>query len=462
MEQGVDRLAKSAVPAGVDPATAGPRAPEPFGPLRRSVSAVLLLAFAVVTARSPGGLPHPGLEWPLMAIDVALPLWWSRMREVPPTWSLVTFTVVMAALLGAQPRAGGLMVLSLVGTALGILRLPDGRALAFGGAVATLALFAAIRERLQLGSVQGLVDMVVAYSVGFGALISSRQRTRHHWETERLLADLAEEHRRLGAAHARLAEHARSVAELAASEERGRIAREIHDVLAHALTAIIVQAEAASVRLRTDPPAASEQIQSLAALARGALQEARLSVAAIRANPGAAGMDVLRRLCADAERWSGMRCAFTVRGAQQPLPAPVAHAAYRILQEALTNAHRHGRAAEVEVSLAFGPGALTLTVDNDLPQPEGMAQSAAEGAGEPEAGPEIGPVATAPFDAPAQEGSAPAVERVGALPGSGLRGMRERAEGLGGHLRAGRAPGGGFRVAAVLPLPAVPASEASA
>lgn len=425
-------LAQAAAPGGGADASGtvghGP-APNPRPARPGSLSAVLLLAFALGTALTARDMAHPALGWPLVGAVVLLALWWSRTRADPPTWSLWAFAAAMAGLFAVEPRPGPLMALSLVGTAIGVQRLPDRSAATFGGAVAALALLAGARERLQLGSSRGLVDMVVTYSVGFGGLVTWRQRTRHHRETERLLAELAEEHRRLEAAHARLAEHARNVAELAASEERGRIAREIHDLLAHALTAIIVQAEAATVRLRTDPPAAAQQIHSLAALARSALQEARLSVAAIRADPGAAGVDALRRLCAEAERWSGMRCTFSLRGGERPLPAPVAHAAYRILQEALTNARRHGRATRVEVALTFGADLLTLAVDNDLP---------GQGAETP------------PRDLGQSVGG---LQSAGAVPGSGLRGMRERAQSLGGSLEAG-ARAGGFHVCASLPLPA--------
>ena len=354
----------------------------------------------------------PPAQWPLVAIDAALTVWWARRREEPPTWSLVVAGVATAGLLALRPEIGAVLVLVLLTTGMAILRLPDRPAVILGAVSLGLMLLAGLRQRLQLGSDQGLISDVVGYSVAFGALISSRQRVRHQWETERLLAELAEEHRRLEEAHARLAAHARQVAELAASEERNRIAREIHDVLAHSLTAIIVQAEAATVRLRGGPEAAAEPVRTVAGLARAALQEARLSVAAIRADPGAAGAEALRRLCDDATRLGGIRCDLTTEGEEQALPAPVAHACYRILQEALTNARRHGQARSAEVCLMFADGRLTLTITDDG----------------------SGAASTSP------------------LPGSGLQGMRERALGVGGSVSAGPVAGGGFRVHAEFPL----------
>jgi signal transduction histidine kinase len=133
----------------------------------------------------------------------------------------------------------------------------------------------------------------------------------------------------------------------------------------------------------------------------------------VPADPGAGGLDALRRLCAEVTRLGDLRCDLEVRGPERPLPAPVAHAAYRILQEALTNARRHGGARRVSVECAFEEGAVALTVTDD-----------GRGGGE-----------------------------AAVVPGSGLRGMRERAARAGGRLEAGPVPGGaGFRVRAELPL----------
>ncbi len=441
-------------PGAVDSTARGVLAPARDGPAFRGtgpLARALLLLVGLITFATGGGRPGSPLQWPAVALVVGLPLWWARRSgrspAAPPTWALAAFLAAAAAVLVLQPKAGASVVLIVMGTSFGIQQLGDRPAVAFGASSLLLVLAASLRERLALGSDNGILTALVAYAVAFGALIASRQRQRRVAETERLLRELAAEHARLEEAHAALAQHARNVAALAASEERNRIAREIHDVLAHALTAMVVQAEAAAVRLRVDPGGAGEQVRAVADLARQALQEARLSVAAIRADPGAAGLDALRRLCDDAERWSGMRCVFTVEGPERPLPAAAALAAYRILQEALTNARRHGVARQVDVVVSFPSGGLVLAVADDGGAEQGAARDGSIGAtvrraaGDPEAG--------------MRAGSADAAGReAGPLPGSGLRGMRERAEALGGRLEARPTPGGpGFVVRAFLPLP---------
>lgn len=388
----------------------------------------MLLALGVFLAVGSGArVPPVGLL--AGGVVVALPMAWSWRRTPPPTWTLWAFLTAAGALLALAPRVADLVILILLGTLLATTRLPDRPALWFACASLALALAAGLWQWLTLGGSHNLTTAATAYAVGYGVSVIRRQRTRHQWETERLLENLAEEHRRLEAVHARLAAQTHDLARLAATEERNRIAREIHDVLAHALTAIIVQAEAAAVRLGTDPPTAADQVQTVAHLARQALQEARLSVSAIRAEPGTAGLDVLRRLCQDAGRWANLDCTFTVTGSERPLPAAVALAAYRILQESLTNARRHGQAGRVDVSVALASAHLTLTVVDGGP--------AGESGGTAQAAPSAGSGGTDP------------------VPGSGLRGMRERAEALGGSLEAGRGPDGhGFRVRAVLPLAA--------
>ena len=377
------------------------------GPLAAGL--LLLFGLAVLREAPPGH--RPAAQWPFVAALVALPLWWSRSDRSPPRWSLVALGLAASGLLLTQTSTAAAVVLILIGTAIAVMRLPDGPALAAAAASLALALLAGLRQRLEVGTTQGLVSALVSYSVAYGALAASRQRRRHLREMEGMLARLEAEHRQLEAAHARLAAEAEGAARLAAAEERNRIAREIHDVLAHALTVIIVQAEAAAVRLRADPAAAEAQVGALATLAREALQEARLAVAALRADPGTAGLDAVRRLCRDARRLGGLRCDLAVEGTQRPLPAPVALAAYRILQEALTNAHRHGHAQGVTVTVAFLPDGLRLTIVDD-------------------------------------GGGPPAADVV---PGSGLRGMAERAADLGGWCTAGALPSG-FAVRVWLPL----------
>jgi signal transduction histidine kinase len=215
------------------------------------VAAGAIVLFGVVVALTAGPGRLPPAAWALGAAAAALPFWWSSRRAPPPAWALGAFLAAGTGFLFLRQEVTGGVILLLVGTGLGVHRLPDREALLFGCASLALALLGALWQRLLLGSLAGFATVVPSYAVAAGFILAGRFRRRHLRETERLLADLEAEHRRLEEAHAALAEHARRVADLSAAEERNRIAAEIHDVLAHALTAIIVQAEAASVCLLT-------------------------------------------------------------------------------------------------------------------------------------------------------------------------------------------------------------------
>jgi signal transduction histidine kinase len=199
-----------------------------------------------------------------------------------------------------------------------------------------------------------------------------------------------------------------------AVEERLRIARELHDSLTHNISVIQVQAGVAVhlARKRGDEvPAALAAIQEASA---DAARELRATLSVLRREDGSDGSD-LGQLpgLVERARAAGLPVTVTVTGHERPLPPEVGQAAYRIVQEALTNVSRHAGQATASVQLRYGPGMLTVQVDDN-----------GNGA------------VTHP-----------------AAPGLGLIGMRERACSLGGRLDAGPQPGGGFRVCAELPLP---------
>jgi signal transduction histidine kinase len=210
-------------------------------------------------------------------------------------------------------------------------------------------------------------------------------------------------------------------------EERLRIAREIHDVVAHAMTAINVQAGVAAHLLERDPGQAHDALRNIKHTSGSALADLRSTLEVLR-DPSAAaplgppaGLGDIAELTAGV-RSAGVDVALTVDSAAD-VPAPVQSIAYRIVQEALTNIARHAGAAAAGVTVRRLPGAITVDVLDDGAGGTGQA-------------------------------GGPAV-------GNGIHGMRERAAALGGTLEAGPAQGGGWRVHARLPLSAPVPDEAA-
>ena len=221
----------------------------------------------------------------------------------------------------------------------------------------------------------------------------------------------------------RLAEEERAAeAGRVVAEERLRIARELHDTVAHSMATITVQAGSALHLLDSDAPAGGLRaaLSAIRETSKGALTEMRSVLGQLRrsepgdrqaARIGLARLEALRAAVTAA----GAPVTVTVEGDQRPLSAEADHSAYRILQESLTNVLRHaGPGAAAHVCLRYQPDGLTLTVTDD---------GAANGAS--------------------------AVLPAG---GHGIDGMRERAASVGGDLTAGPLPGGGFQVRAMLPV----------
>jgi len=209
-------------------------------------------------------------------------------------------------------------------------------------------------------------------------------------------------------------------------EERLRIARELHDVVAHTMSTINVQASAAATVLTERPDAAAEALQAIRTASKNGLRELRAILNVLRqaddADPTAPapGLAQLDALVAGASQ-AGLPTMLTVTGEAVPLPAGVDLAAYRIIQESLTNAIRDAGPASATVALAYHDGRLLIEV-------------ADTGRGGPAAGARDVGGAVAPHA------------------GHGLVGMRERAATAGGTLQAGPGSGGGFTVIATLPF----------
>ena len=210
----------------------------------------------------------------------------------------------------------------------------------------------------------------------------------------------------------------REEAERRASEERLQIAQELHDVLAHNISLISVQAGVGLHLIDEHPDQARAALAAIKEASREALGELRSVLDVLRRDGDAVPMVPTPRLAADLDGLvaraasAGVRVQVEVSGEARPLPPGVDRAAFRIAQEALTNVARHAGGANATVLVDYGGDALTLQIDDDGP---GNGSSAG--------------------------GS-----------GRGLTGMRERAAALGGRLDAGPRPGGGFRVRAWLPL----------
>jgi signal transduction histidine kinase len=214
---------------------------------------------------------------------------------------------------------------------------------------------------------------------------------------------------------ARANERALARAEVAAAAERSRIAREVHDLVAHSVSVMVVQAEAAEALLPTSPERTAESLRAVQSAGRQALGEMRRTVAALRSGDVAAAGQRLNSLpeLLDAVRSAGLSVSVVTDGDPAELPEEVDRSAYRVLQEALTNVLRHSDRTGATVRLSYAPDRVIVSVIDE---------------GRP-------------------------VRRL--LPGGhGLAGVRERVTALGGSVEAGPTHDGKHLVHATLPISA--------
>jgi signal transduction histidine kinase len=211
-------------------------------------------------------------------------------------------------------------------------------------------------------------------------------------------------------------------------EERLRIARELHDIVAHTMATISVQAGVAEHVLADNPAAAGDALRVIKAASKDGLRELRAILNVLRQAdegdptqpaPGLAQLDALIAGACNA----GLPTTLTQTGEPRLLPPAVDLAAYRIVQESLTNVIKHAGPARATVGLSYGGGALRIEVSDT--------------------------------------GSGPSALPLGGSSGHGIIGMRERASSVGGTLDAGPGPAGGYRVAAVLPADGSQAANAA-
>jgi signal transduction histidine kinase len=206
-----------------------------------------------------------------------------------------------------------------------------------------------------------------------------------------------------------------------ASEERMRIARDLHDVLAHNISVINVQANTALHLMDRQPERAREALTAINAVSKQALTELRSVLGVLRTagdDPPRApspGLAQLADLLSSAQA-AGLEVTLAHTGAERPLPAETDLAAYRIIQEALTNTARHSESRSAQVEVGYDASVVRIQVDDAGPARDGSGRN-----GQP------------------------------AAAGNGITGMAERAHALGGTLTAGPRPDGGYRVSASLP-----------
>ncbi|MFI8826431.1 sensor histidine kinase [Streptomyces sp. NPDC053431] len=347
----------------------------------------------------------------LVQAAMTIPFVVPRPPELEPaTWPAYGLTTLMVVPLVWRRRAPMAVLLAiLAASALYRLALEGpGQPLPYPGLVSvyTIAVLSSAWKRL----VTGLL-MLVAVPVSV-------------WLNTRSARELAFSLFVFGAAYAfgRLTDARQTAhrieAEQAASRERARIAREMHDILSHAVSLMIVQAEAGPLAVRAAPERAEAAFEAISATGRDAMVQLRRMLGLLRdegtsdaprdPQPGIGELPGL----VERVRGGGLDVRYTTEGAVRPLPAATGATVFRIVQEALTNVVRHARAGSVSVRLGYRKGEVEVRVTDD--------------------------------------GRGP---RPGGSGGHGLVGVRERAAAHGGTASAGPGPGGrGFELRAVLPL----------
>jgi signal transduction histidine kinase len=346
-----------------------------------------------------GGLSPQGV---LAAIAIAVPLLWRH--AAPQTVLALVVLGVFACMATLKP---GWTVVAVSAVAIYSVALYGDRlrTLATAGCIiaVTVAVMALFSDRglLSYDALTRLGILLIALTLGDAVRGRRAERAaaaEREAERERRASDDAD--RRL-------------------SDERLRIAQEVHDVVAHAMVAINVQAGVAAHVLHKRPGQAETALTEIKRVSGAALDDLRATLGVLRDESAAAPIHPTRVLSevpdlAAPLRAAGVRVDLDLDGPEERVPSPVGAAAYRIVQEALTNVLRHADASSAAVRVVIGARSVEIDVRND------------------------------------DVGSATASPPNGA--GTGLRGMAERAEALGGRIEAGRLPDGGWQVHAVLPL----------
>jgi signal transduction histidine kinase len=370
---------------------------------RRLMAPLVPVTFVAVVLTATRSHPGPGLHGKSLGVTIALAglvagalaaaalqgafrdAFRDGLRLMRPGWTWRSLVILALPLLSGavldwlQPEGTGIFALIVVAAA--AVRLVPGRA----SVIVLVLCLATPLVKLQL---IGVLALCAVYTMSV-----FRERVwQQEEQADQLLAEL---------------EDSRG-AELraAALSERQRLARDMHDVLAHSLSGLVLQLEGARLLVLADPadPRLAGTIDRAHELAKSGLDEARQAIGMLR-DDELPGPDALAGLAAAFEADTGVGCQFTVSGDGRELPAQARLALYRVTQEALTNVRKHARADRVEVQFSYRPGEVCLAIED--------------------------------------YGTAPPPVRAGS--GYGITGMRERAELLGGTLTAGPT-GSGFRI----------------
>jgi signal transduction histidine kinase len=381
----------------------------------RLVDGVLAAAFGILGLASALAVGRYGLV--LVALVLVIPLIFRR--DHPVAAFAIGITVgALQVLLDIQVNSIDLVILVLLYTLAAYGRRRDslaGLAVCLAGSVAAVARWApssqlSLAHWVMIGFIVFAGSSLIAWVLGD----SVRYRRAYYSSLE----DRA----------ARLERERDAQAQIAAAAERARIARELHDVIAHNVSVMVVQAVGASYALDSSPERARQALGAIASTGRQALAEMRRMLGVLRSDDDTTGVVPLPGIgqlgeLLEQTRASGLDVSFTVQGVPGPLPGGLALAAYRIIQESLTNTRKHGGPrARARVLLRYCEDVLMLQITDD-----GRGATVADGAGH------------------------------------GLTGMRERVALYNGTLRTGPLPGGGYQVTARLPVVrgAVPADGAA-
>lgn len=395
----------------------------------------------------------PGVWWAYALVVVqAVPLVWRRR------WPLAVVLV-----------SGGAAAIY------GITEQPD-PAVPFAALVAVYSVAAhGTRRRANLAGVVGLVLVALVLVTDPGVDLADVTVNYLVFVTAWLLGDTARRRRERATEleeRAAYLERTRTAeAEAAAAGERNRIAREMHDVVAHHLSLMVVQAEAGPVVVRTDPNRAVEVFEAISTTGKEALSEMRRLLGVLkhpdatrRAGEDSVGPPLTPQpdathipLLVERVRDAGFDVDLAIEG-HEALPPAVGLTAYRIVQEALTNAVRHGHPGHIRVQVSREHQALVLVVEDDGPR--SRAEVSPGGGSVPKQSGGLPETPDAPdtpsaMAAPGWAEEAPAGEPSGSsggVGGHGLVAMRERALLVGGTATAGPLAGGGWRVRARLPV----------